>query len=132
MRMQLVVVRHAIAMDREEFARTGKDDALRPLTREGRKRMARAASGLRRLVPELSRVVTSPLLRALQTAEILAAQLQCAEPEQLALLSPERPPKEAAEWLAAEKSDLVAIVGHEPHLGLLVSRLLTGVDGPSF
>ncbi|HEX7242015.1 MAG TPA: histidine phosphatase family protein, partial [Longimicrobiaceae bacterium] len=70
--MQLLVVRHAIAEDREEFARTGADDSLRPLTPEGRRRMRRAARGLRRLVPRLGLLASSPLTRAAQTAQILA------------------------------------------------------------
>src|SRR5918912_545668 len=45
--MRLLVVRHAIAMDRAEFARSGKDDSERPLTKDGRNKMAKGARGLR-------------------------------------------------------------------------------------
>jgi phosphohistidine phosphatase len=45
--MKLLIVRHAIAEEREDFARTGKDDRLRPLTDDGRKRMKQGARGLR-------------------------------------------------------------------------------------
>ncbi|MGH8609545.1 MAG: histidine phosphatase family protein [Gammaproteobacteria bacterium] len=71
--MQVLVVRHAIAEQREEFARTGKDDCQRPLTDDGRRKMRRGAAGLRAVVPAIDVLATSPLLRAVQTAEILAA-----------------------------------------------------------
>src|SRR5437870_7847561 len=70
--MRLVVVRHAIAEDREAFARSHKDDAARPLTPDGRRKMARAALGLKELVPELELLAASPYKRALETAEIIA------------------------------------------------------------
>ena len=37
--MQLLLIRHAIAEEQEDFAKTGKDDRLRPLTDEGRKKL---------------------------------------------------------------------------------------------
>ena len=55
--MQLVVIRHAVAMSREEFAPTGRDDSLRPLTDRGRAKMKRAAAGLRELSPEHRAVI---------------------------------------------------------------------------
>src|SRR5438132_9514085 len=70
--MRLLVVRHAIAEDREAFARSHKDDAARPLTPDGRRKMARAAEGLKQLVPELDLLAASPYKRALETAEIIA------------------------------------------------------------
>ena len=71
--MQVLVVRHAIAEQQEGFARTGKDDSRRPLTDDGRGKMHRGAAGLRAVVPAIDVLATSPLLRAVQTAEILAA-----------------------------------------------------------
>src|SRR5205814_8591066 len=70
--MRLLVVRHAIAEDREAFARSHKDDAARPLTPDGRRKMERAALGLKELVPELELLAPSPYKRALETAEIIA------------------------------------------------------------
>src|SRR2546429_8832517 len=70
--MRLLVVRHAIAEDREAFARSHKDDADRPLTSEGRRKMERAALGLKELLPELDVVAASPYKRAVDTAEIIA------------------------------------------------------------
>src|SRR5438270_12319073 len=70
--MRLLVVRHAIAEDREAFARSHKDDAARPLTPDGRRKMERAALGLKELVPELELLAASPYKRAIETAEIIA------------------------------------------------------------
>src|SRR3989442_14427769 len=71
--MRLLVVRHAIAEDREAFARSHKDDSTRPLTPDGRRKMERAALGLKELVPELDVLAASPYKRAIETAEIIAA-----------------------------------------------------------
>ncbi|MDH3366486.1 MAG: histidine phosphatase family protein, partial [Gemmatimonadota bacterium] len=69
--MQLLVVRHAIAEDRDIFAAAGREDDERPLTEEGTRRMAAGAVGLVRVVPRLDAVASSPLVRAVQTAEII-------------------------------------------------------------
>jgi phosphohistidine phosphatase len=125
--MKLIVIRHAIAGDREEFARTGMPDALRPLTAEGRKRMRRGARGLRELVPRLDVLAASPLTRAVQTAEIVAAEyggMACVNVPELA---PEAVPDSLVPWLRGQGAgSSVAVVGHEPHLGFLVGWLLTG------
>src|SRR5258708_2037921 len=63
--MKLLIIRHAIAEDREDFARTGKDDSLRPISDEGKKKMKQGARGLRPLVPEIVLLAPSPLLHLL-------------------------------------------------------------------
>ena len=70
--MHIVIVRHGIAEDREASNRAAPDDALRQLTKEGRQKMRKAAKGLKRILPALDLIATSPLMRAAQTAEILA------------------------------------------------------------
>ena len=69
--MKLLVIRHAIAEDREVWARTSLDDGERPLTARGVDRMEQAARGLRRMVEKLDAIATSPLVRAMQTARIV-------------------------------------------------------------
>src|SRR5881392_380489 len=86
--MRLLVVRHAIAEDREAFARSHKDDADRPLTSEGRRKMERAALGLKVLVPELDVLAASPYKRALDTAEIIAASYRGLTVERVPELAP--------------------------------------------
>jgi len=68
--MDLLVIRHAIAGDRAEWAKTGRPDQERPITNEGRERMAVNAQALRRLVPELDLLATSPFVRAVETADV--------------------------------------------------------------
>lgn len=125
--MQLLVVRHAIAEEREAFARTGKDDAERPLTAAGHKRFEKGARGLRRLVDALDVLATSTLVRAVETGEILQAAYGIRRPQRLAELAPEASPAALLPWLRDHRRrSLVAIVGHEPHLSGLVEHLLVG------
>ncbi|MEW5926184.1 MAG: phosphohistidine phosphatase SixA [Gemmatimonadota bacterium] len=126
--MQLLVIRHAIAEDREEFAVTGLEDDLRPLTREGRRRMRRAARGLRGIVPKLGVLASSPLTRAAQTAEVLAREYDAGGWETWPELSPGVHPSMLVERLRSlhVEGGPVAVVGHEPDLGELVGWLLTG------
>ena len=70
--MDLLVIRHAIAMDRDEFAETGQPDSERPLTDFGRRRMRKNARGLRAIVDTPEVIGTSPYPRAAETAEIVA------------------------------------------------------------
>ena len=51
--MQLLVVRHGIAVDHDEWAKEHSDDTERPLTAEGKKKMKECAKGLRALVPRV-------------------------------------------------------------------------------
>jgi phosphohistidine phosphatase len=128
--MNLLVIRHAIAEDREEFAKSGRNDRLRPLTDDGRKKMRRNARGLRTLVPEIDLMATSPLARAAQTGAVLDTvygDLRTVEVEQLA---PEATPEDFAAWLRGRKGETVAVVGHEPSLSRIVSWLLAGSDRP--
>lgn len=126
--MQLLVIRHAIARDREEFARTGQDDDLRPLTPEGRRRMRRAARGLRRVVPQLAVLASSPLVRAAQTAEVVAGAYGVPEWDTWPELAPGVAPGMLLDRLRSlhVQGGPVAVVGHEPDLGELVSWLLCG------
>ncbi|HEY6223949.1 MAG TPA: histidine phosphatase family protein [Gemmatimonadales bacterium] len=126
---QLLVVRHAMAADAAEYARGHPDDAGRPLTPEGKKKMKRVAEGLRTLVPEIQLLATSPLTRAVQTAEILAAAYDGVKPVVVPSLAPGQSAEEVTRWLAGERRhETAAIVGHEPALSRLVSWLLAGSE----
>lgn len=129
--MQLLVIRHAIAEDREVFAASGADDDLRPITAFGRRRMRRNVEGLRRTATHLERLAASPLVRAQQTARIVADEYRIREIETLEALRPERHPRELLAWLARQPVDeAIAVVGHAPHVGALVSWCVAGrADG---
>jgi phosphohistidine phosphatase len=126
--MQLLLIRHAIAEEREDFARTGKDDHERPLTDEGRKKMKQAARGLRGLMPKIDLLATSPLTRAAQTAAIVDSVYGGLREVEIEELSPDTPAKDFLRWLRKQKAGTVAAVGHEPSLGLILSWLLTGSE----
>jgi phosphohistidine phosphatase len=124
--MQLLVIRHGIAEDFEEFAATGEDDSLRPLSGAGKQKMKAAAAGLRGIVETVDVLAASPLLRAKQTAEILARAYGGLTVRTVQALSPESDPSDLLDWLAQHASaEVVAVVGHEPHLGRLVTWLMT-------
>lgn len=126
--MMLYVVRHAIAED----APAGGDDAARRLTPGGRRRMQGIVRGLRALGVEPDVIITSPLVRAVETARLVVAGLRNApEPRELDALASDVPPADTLKALRlVGRSQHVLIVGHEPNLSSVLSLLLTGaVDG---
>lgn len=126
--MRLYLVRHAIAHDRD--AKKWPDDGQRPLTKRGIQRFEQAAAGLRKLVPALDAVFSSPLVRAVQTAQILASRAKWPAHEVLPELEPLCPPAETLHALSAlTPRDTFALVGHEPMLGKLAAYLLAGPQG---
>jgi phosphohistidine phosphatase len=129
--VRLLVVRHAIAEDPAVFAATGRNDADRPLTDRGRRRMRRVVRGLKRLVPSLDAVASSPLLRAVETAEILIRGYRGTTMTRIPELAPSAEPTALVPWLERHRSrESVAAVGHEPALSRWVSWLLSGGDRP--
>jgi len=67
--MNLLMVRHGVAQEKVE---AGDIDDRRALTPDGRTKMAHGAEGLREVAPEISVLASSPLLRAHESAEIIA------------------------------------------------------------
>ena len=127
--MRVLVIRHAIAEDRDAFAKTGREDGARPLTKEGRAKMREGAAGLVQLMPKLDVLATSPLARAIETAEIIAHAYGGLRVVQAAQLTPTKPVNALLHWLQGQPSAAtVAVVGHEPHLGVFASWLLTGLQ----
>jgi phosphohistidine phosphatase len=125
--MDLLLLRHAPAEDREAFAATGLTDALRPLTERGRGRMLDGARGLARLMDRCDVIATSPYVRSAETAELLATALDGPDPIKLDALTPEADYEALLAWLRTLSPEAtVAIVGHEPHLSNFVGLLVTG------
>lgn len=124
--MQLLVIRHGIAEDAETFAATGQNDSLRPLTKAGKRKMKEVAAGLREIVDNVDVIAASPLLRAQQTAEIVADAYGDIAVSTVQALSPGSNPSALVAWLGKQgRAEVVAVVGHEPHLGMLVTWLMT-------
>jgi phosphohistidine phosphatase len=124
--MELYILRHAIAVDRGTPGYA--DDSLRPLTAEGRKKMRRIAKGMKALQLRFDLILSSPFLRAKETAEIAAEVLQARRKlkfsEDLAVTGD---PKALIESLP-HSCKQVLLVGHEPYLSNLVGRLISGTS----
>ena len=129
--MKLILIRHAAAIDRGE---AGIPDERRYLTPEGRAYFRKTARTMRAagIAPNL--IVTSPLLRAVQTADILAERLKYAGPLVIAdELEPGFDLPALKQLLArAGKAGEVCLVGHEPDLSQLVAELLSLAHGFRF
>jgi phosphohistidine phosphatase len=126
--VQLYLIRHAIAHQRGD---EWPDDRLRPLTEEGRARMAKQARGLAAIDVAFDEILTSPLVRTRQTADILADAFR-ASPRivEVPALEPGRTPKDVAAALRNfTRRAALALVGHEPGLGELAAWLV-GLRSP--
>lgn len=123
--MQVILFRHGPAGQHD--SERWPDDGLRPLTTRGRERTRRAARGLGTLLAREPLILTSSLKRAKQTADILAEELLAPRVKVESTLEPGGSQRQLLEHLATLKSDQCAVlVGHEPDLGALAGKLLTG------
>ena len=124
--MRIILFRHAPAEARD--AQRWPDDLVRPLTSRGEARGRRAARGLLRLEPGITRVFTSPAQRTLATAELLADELEGVFPaETLASLAPGGSWRETLNALEHEPKDAcVVLVGHEPELAKFAGVMVFG------
>ena len=122
--MRIVVLRHGIAHDRDDPA--CPPEAARALTRGGARKLKRSARGLAVLGVLPTRILTSPYLRALQTATRTAAALKL--PADVVTVTdallPGADPALAARELRALGDDDAMIVGHAPHLDRFIALLI--------
>jgi phosphohistidine phosphatase len=126
--MYLYLVRHGIAMDRED--RNCPPDTERPLTPKGMKRSHAAALGLLAMKVKPDAVLTSPWLRAVQTAEIFCEAIGFSSKKIIRsdALKGTATPAELLRELSKMKATKVMCFGHEPHLHLVIGQVLhTGV-----
>ncbi len=126
--MELILVRHAIAEEREVFAKKNQDDHLRPLTLKGRKKMQKMAMALTDWVGDVDLIVSSPYVRARQTAEILSQIFFETPVVEASELVPQSPSNAFLKWLKlhAREHKKVIAVGHEPQLSCFASFLTAG------
>ena len=120
---ELYLVRHAIAAERGE---EWPDDAKRPLTERGMARFKEVAKGLNGLDVAIDEVFTSPLIRAKQTADLLAAGITGKPTVKLLdALAPGHTAVQVMSQLAkSAKRRRIALVGHEPDLGELAAHVI--------
>lgn len=122
--MEVILIRHATALPRGE---KWPDDRERPLSSRGQQRGAQAARGLARLLDEPpTLVLTSPLVRTLQTAALLTRHADWPSAVECVELSPGRGSAGVLTRLRKERHPRVALVGHEPGLGNLLAYSLWG------
>ena len=119
--MRLLIVRHAIAVDR---GTPGIPDGDRPLTPEGEEKFREAAKGLAALVDRPQAILTSPWRRAKQTAAIAAAAWGEIEPKEEKAFAGGSFEDQAAVLDSYKEDATVAVVGHEPYVSDLLARLL--------
>src|SRR2546425_6184499 len=120
---ELYLIRHGLA---EQSGEQWPDDAKRPLSEEGMSRLRKQVRGLARLGGAVDIVLTSPLVRTRQTAEIIAAGLE-PRPQVTSIDSLAPDSSHAALLADLEKharKTRIALVGHEPGIGELAARLI--------
>jgi phosphohistidine phosphatase len=113
--MELILWRHAEASD-------GDPDAARTLTTKGQKQAAKMAAWLDRNLPSSCRVLVSPTVRTVQTAETLGRKFKVMEE-----LAPGTSPQRILEIVGwPDAREPVLVVGHQPSLGQVASLILAG------
>lgn len=119
--MNLYLIRHAIAVDAYE------DDSQRPLTDKGKKKMRQIAKGLRALGVEFDQIISSPYVRAAETAEVLTDVFKMKKEVQFSdnLVPAGDPDLLIAELSEVSNADSIAIVSHEPFLTALIGLLVS-------
>lgn len=124
--MEIWLLRHAVAEDRSTSGR----DADRTLTEDGHRRARGLARGLAALEPGIALILCSPYARARQTAEPVARALKLSSSlRETRALEPERDPDDVLAEVRSEGVESVLLVGHEPHMGALLGRLVAGRPG---
>lgn len=129
--MKLFIVRHGLAEDKLEFAKSGQEDSERPLVSKGVKQTEKVAKALKRKLGKIDVLVSSPYLRALQTAEVLKREWNVKDFVVSEALLPDTLPVET--WrLVISKSQhkKIVLVGHEPHLQFFTAWLITNRAKP--
>jgi phosphohistidine phosphatase len=121
--LELYLIRHGIAEDRGE---DWPDDSKRPLTNAGITKLRKEARGLVALGVAFDQIVTSPLVRTRQTADVLAEVFKNKPPIAAsdALAPAGTPAAVIQEIVRHARKPRVALIGHEPNLGELAAQLI--------
>ena len=128
--MLLYLMRHGIAHDIGQDGSTCDEE--RSLTIEGIEKTARIAEKLLHMHVQPSRIITSPLIRARETADIAAKILNPPSPlEEVDFLEPGGSFSDFSDWLASSTMASVLAVGHLPEMPQFAAHFLTGTRGLS-
>lgn len=123
--MELFLIRHADAVPLSDGI---KDDAERPLSEKGEQQAQMLAKGLQKRGVGLDQLVTSPLLRARQTADIMLKHWTGTPPELLTCdaLVPDAKPRQLRKYLRKLTGERIGLVGHLPHIAVFAGWLIGG------
>jgi phosphohistidine phosphatase len=121
--MEIYILRHGIAVERG--SRGYKNDSDRPLTKEGQEKMRQIAEAMLAMDLKFDLILSSPYVRARQTAEIVAAEIG-GEVTLTDFLIPNANALELIAEINDEKPQRVLLVGHEPDLSHLISVFVSG------
>ena len=127
--MRLIIIRHAIAVPR---GTPDIPDDERPLTRRGERRFKDAARGLARIEKRPDVLLTSPLPRAKQTADIAAAAWGKVKPKRTEVLAGGSFTEIAGVLDKLPRDATAVVVGHEPGVSELLSAILGSKDAAAF
>src|SRR5579859_950954 len=124
MMVELYLLRHGVAFERDEWQ--GKDDEQRPLTKKGIAKMEAEAKALKRAELGIDTIISSPLIRAAQTAQIVADALNKKVVESKHL-KPGFNQKALATLLQEyDGAEQILIVGHEPDFSTVIGQIVGG------
>lgn len=125
--MQLYLIRHGIAADRADYP---DNDENRPLTDKGRQKTERVARRLYEMGVRFDLIVSSPLVRAYQTAEILQKAGLSQQIQTFTALAPNGDLQAWLNWRSQsrynQEETSLALVGHQPDLGNWAEMLIWG------
>lgn len=127
MSLNLFLLRHGVAVDRDPHS--FPDDSRRPLTLKGEDRVRLVCDALQALELSFDGILSSPFLRARQTAEIVATALGLRRELQFRdELAPPGDPKALVRYISRMQPgpENLLLVGHEPYLSELLSMLISG------
>ncbi|MCT0217574.1 phosphohistidine phosphatase SixA [Synechococcus sp. CS-1329] len=132
--MSLLLLRHGLAEERQAPGPAARPDGERPLTERGRERTVAVVRRLKQLKLPCDQLLSSPLLRARQTARIARDEGLCAALAIAAELVPGAEPMPLLEqWLTLDgplaAGGRLGLVGHEPDLSALAARLCGAPPG---
>lgn len=126
----ILFVRHAIALEREEWNQRGRSDFERPLTERGVRKFQQALAGLKTIVERVDVIYSSELVRAKDTANMMGKTyklpIKC-DPHFNHGQLPRKMLEHLKEKVAANPTQTIAIVGHEPELCIML-HLVCGIE----
>jgi phosphohistidine phosphatase len=122
--MKLIFLRHGLA--KGQHNKNPTIDFERELTAEGKKALGTTIKAFKKYQSSVDVIFTSPLVRAVQTAELFWTHFRSADLEMMSNLDNLEDPKNVVEYISFLPSDgCYVFVGHEPHLSEVITNLLT-------